>query len=213
MNALIFDLETLAMPDAEAYLEPVAAPANYKDAEKIKAYQLEKRAELLGRCALDPDLCTIVAFGCMRDISDVPTCYFDVNEVDLIRLAWTHLESASTLIGYNILSFDLPVLIRRSQYLGVPVPAINLDRYRTPHIDLMERLSFNGKLKYRGLDFYCKRFGIAFEDPYSGKDIAQLVADGQWDAVAAHCLADVRKTHALAQRLGYVQAPAPVGAF
>jgi hypothetical protein len=205
---LVLDIETLSLTDADDYLEPVAAPSNYKDPEKIRVYQEEKRTEMLHRCALDPDLCQIVAVGVWSErVPEVWTLDGD-EEATLLHRVWKAVRQSQAIIGFNILGFDLPVLIRRSQYLGIPTPSINLDRYRTPHVDLMERLSFNGKLRYRGLDFYCKRFGIVVEDPYKGKDIAELVAGEDWAGVAGHCLADLHKTHALAERLGFVSATA-----
>lgn len=207
---LVLDLETCALADADGFLEPVAAPSNYKDPEKIRAYQEEKRIELLGRCALDPDLCRVVAVGLWADTEKPEVWSLDEDDDDeeqLIGRAWKAIRQAQAVIGFNILGFDLPVLIRRSQYLGIAVPSINLDRYRTPHVDLMERLSFNGKLRYRGLDFYCKRFEIDVPDAHAGKDIAELIAGADWPAVVKHCEADVIKTRALAQRLGYIQAP------
>lgn len=210
---VVIDIETCSLHDAEAFLEPVAAPSNYKDPEKIRAYQDEKRAELLGRCALDPDLCRVIAVGLWsQDDPDASVWALDEDNQDeaaIIDHAWRAIRQAQAVIGFNILGFDLPVLIRRSQYLGIPTPNINLDRYRTPHVDLMERLSFNGKLRYRGLDFYCKRFGIDVPDRYSGQQIAELVAAEDWAGIVQHCQADVRKTHALAQRLGFMPTRQP----
>jgi hypothetical protein len=108
------------------------------------------------------------------------------------------------VVGFNSLSFDLPVLIRRAQLLNIPYPDLNLDRYRTPHIDLLERLSFHGKLTMRSLKFYGRRFGLPVPDETNGKDIAALVAAGDWNAVSMHCAADVELTAALVQRLGWV---------
>lgn len=107
-----------------------------------------------------------------------------------------------TLVGFNILAFDLPVLLRRSQYLGLTAPYINLDRYRTPHCDLMQKLSFNGALKFHSLTFYGKRFAVGVPDATKGSDIAALVQAENWAAVEAHCRADVETTAALAERLG-----------
>jgi hypothetical protein len=208
---LILDIETLSLSDADDYLEPVVAPANYRDPEKIRSYQEEKRADLLARCALDPDLCQIVAVGLWNGRTPEVWTRDGDEEVDLLERVWKAVRQSQIIIGFNILGFDLPVLIRRSQYLGIPTPPLNLDRYRTPHVDLMERLSFNGKLRYRGLEFYCKRFGIDVEDAVKGKDVAELVAAEDWAAVAFHCLADLTKTQALAERLGYVPQTAVAG--
>jgi uncharacterized protein YprB with RNaseH-like and TPR domain len=210
---LILDIETFALDGADAFLEPVSAPSNYKDPAKIQQYCEEKRVELLSRCALDPDLCRIVAAGWSHDGNDVGVeiATHENQERGLLEELWFAILKSDAVIGFNVLAFDLPVMIRRSQYLGVSVPELNLDRYRTPHIDLMERLSFNGKIKAHSLDFYCKRFGIDVPDEHSGKDVDALVKAGDWNAVAAHCRADITRTKALAARLGYINISEPAG--
>lgn len=205
MKTLVLDIETFSIANADAFLEPVSAPSNYKDEAKIAAYCAERRVELLARCALDPDLCRIVAIGLSDDTGDrVSLVEDEQDEHGTLCEAWGAIQRADILIGFNLLAFDLPVLIRRSQYLGLPVPLLNLDKYRTPHVDLIERLSFNGKIKAHSLDFYCARFGILSDDPHDGADIDALVKAGEWDAIAAHCRSDIAKTKALAERLGYL---------
>ena len=210
----VLDIETVASPEAESFLDPVKAPANYKDEAKIAAYKTEKLAELVSKAALEADLCEVVAVGWWleRD-GDAPTSYTraDMKEEDLLFSAWAAIESADadasvrTVVGFNCLGFDLPVLIRRSQLLAVPHPFINMDRYRTPHIDLIERLTFNGKLTYRSLAFYCRRFGMPCQDTIAGAEIGALVAANDWAGVKAHNLADVDKTARLAHRLAYLK--------
>jgi 3'-5' exonuclease len=209
MPRLVLDLETFALAEADQYLEPVSAPANYKDPEKMRAYCDDRRAELLKKCALDVDLCTVVVVGYQLESETVPTVWTaeQLTEAHLLSLAWQRIADRA-VVGFNLLTFDLPVLIRRSQYLGIPIPDINLDRYRTPHIDLIEKLTFNGKLKMRSLDFWCRRFGIDVADSYSGEDVDALVKAGNWTAVADHCRADVTRTRDLAVRLGYLAAGA-----
>ncbi len=199
---LVLDLETFALDEAAQFLEEPTAPANYRDPEKIAAFIADAKAKAVSRCALDPDLCRIVAISWDSD-SGPYTNYAenDIGERQLIITAWEAIKD-ETLIGFNLLAFDLPVLIRRSQYLSIRVPPLNLDRYHTPHIDLMERLSFNGKIKAHSLSFYCRRFGIDVPDETSGKDIDASVKAGDWQGVTAHCLADVKKTRLLAERLG-----------
>jgi hypothetical protein len=211
MTHLILDLETFALDDARHFIEEPTAPANYKDPEKIAAYIAQRKIELIDRCALDPDLCRIVAIGWdSPDACGGPTVdYADTEQEEraLLVEAWDvirgdGLSMGPSLVGFNLLAFDLPVLIRRSQYLGLRIPPLNLDKYRTPHVDLMERLSFNGKIKAHSLDFYCKRFGIEVADDVSGADVDALVKAGEWDRVLGHCRADVQKTRLLAERLG-----------
>lgn len=204
-SRIVIDIECVGSPDAATFLDPVKPPANYKDPEKIKAYCAEEFDKRVASAALEADLCEIVATGWMHDgdTCAVVSTREDMNEVDLLRELWHHIGT-SAIIGYNALGYDLPVLIRRSQLLGVMYPTLNLDRYRTPHIDLMQRLTFNGLLTYRSLAFYCRRFNVPCEDTTKGSDVAQLVAAGDWAAVAGHCRSDVEKTAALARRLGWL---------
>lgn len=200
---LVFDIETAPLADAGEYLEPVEAPANYKDPAKIAAYIEEKTAQEKDRCALDVDLCRVVAIGWQLE-GEEPciTTVQDATETQLITAFWK-AATDRTLIGFNCLGFDLPVLLRRSLYLGIPAPRISVDKYRHPSvIDLSDELSFVGKLRLRGLSFYCKRFGIAVEDATTGAEVPKAVAENRWADVAAHLAADVEKTAQVAQKLG-----------
>ena len=205
-SAVVLDLETIASPGCELFLDPVKAPSNWKDPIKIAQHAEEKRAEQIARAGLEPDLNEIVAVGWRHpEREGTATVYTraDVDEAGLLEMTWEALHGRR-IVGFNIFSFDLPVLIRRSQLLGLRVPSVNLDRYRTPHIDLLERLTFNGKLTYRSLAFYARRFGVPCDDQTKGADIAQMVAANDWEGVRAHCRADVEKTCLLAARLGWL---------
>lgn len=227
---IVLDIETVALDDAGEYipgpvqvdppdLTTITAAKNLTDPAKIAASLAQRTAaamteyeeqhakaqahyqKALADAALDPDLCRIVAIGWARGVDAQVWTLSEELEIDGLQAFWSRVGQSSFL-GFNILVFDLPVLIRRSQYLGVSYPALNLDRYRTPHVDLMQVLSFRGAQKFRSLDFYAKRFKIGIADPVSGKDIAGLVQAGNWEAVRAHCQADLAKTRLLAQRLG-----------
>lgn len=203
---MCFDIETAPLPEAIDYIEQAEAPANYKDPLKIAAYIEEKNAENLERCGLDVDLCRIVAIGWWREGDNKPRTVLEgsaTSEADMIRAFWTHAED-SHLVGFNCLGFDLPVLLRRSLYLGVKTPLLQIDRFKHPQVtDLIQLLSFNGLLKLRGLSFYAKRFGFDIEDGLSGADIAKAVEEGRWQDIETHVTADVHKTALLAAKLGY----------
>lgn len=218
-NAIRFliDLETAPIADAAEYLDlsDISAPANYKDEAKIKAYCEAKQAEMVSKAALDLDLCRIVAMGWMSEDGDGPhvlSCQNEAMEAEVLKGFWAVLDDRMT-IGYNQVGFDLPILMRRSLYLGVTHPILNLDKYRTTHIDLQQRLSLNGTKPYRSLNWYCKRLKLDVpDDDNKGSDIGALVQAEHWDAITAHCRVDVLKTRALAERLGVVQ-PVAVGVF
>jgi uncharacterized protein YprB with RNaseH-like and TPR domain len=204
---VVCDIETSAILDAEQYLtEPLDAPSNWKDPAKIAQYIEDKRKEQLDRCALDPDLARIVAIGYAFHDGDsvfIQTARDQNDEQLMLEQFWRNTKG-HLYVTFAGLRFDLPVLMRRSQYLRVPYRTLNVDRYRSPHVDLANRLSFYGVLPAHSLKFYCARFGITCDDLTMGKDVPGLVAAGDWPAVEAHCRADVLATKALANRLGYL---------
>ena len=215
MRYIILDLESHAIPDAATYLtEPVEAPSNWKDPEKIAQYIKDAKQAQLDKAALDIDLARIVCLGTYEQVGRVESGAFtkvlkdetEEREV-LANFFICHFTSNPMdwpiLVTFNGLGFDLPLLLRRALYLGVKAPNIQIDRFKHPHvIDLMDMLSYSGKMKPHSLSFYCQRFGIQVDDENSGKDIAALIAADNWAAVEAHCASDVQATYALAKRMG-----------
>jgi DNA polymerase elongation subunit (family B) len=207
VNKIVFDIETFSLTGAEAFIPEPEAPANYKSPEAIEKYVAEAKAKAISRCALDVDLCQIVALGTYRPATgetEINLATDEASERAALEAFW-EFSLGCDFIGFNILDFDLPVLIRRSQYLGVDFRNTSVDRYRSNHIDLMQYLSWNGKVKYRSLDFFCRRFGIQVDDPTTGKDIDGMVRANDWKGVGDHCRADLTKTRLLAERLGQLQ--------
>jgi DNA polymerase elongation subunit (family B) len=210
MRYLVLDCEAVAIGDVETYLEPVSAPANYKDPEKIAAYEKEAKVAQAAKAALDIDLARIVAIGWKCDgLTETLLAKDEVQERELLGKLWDaffagrRMDDWHVAVTFNGMGFDLPLLMRRSLYLGVAAPKLQLDRYKHPHVvDLMAMLSLDGRLKYHGLQFYANRFGIPVNDGISGSEIAQAVADGKWDLVQRHCASDVETTYALANRMG-----------
>ena len=208
---LTFDVETFPDTAALEFLSEPEAPANYKDAEKIAAYKAEARAKQIGKMSLDPALCRIVAMGADLDNTiSVSVCPDeDVERVTLQRFwdAWDN--SAGLPCGFNVIAFDLPVIITRSRILGVSYPLPVLRKYGSPDVrDLMLELSFGGLVDFHSLKFWVRRLKLDVpEDTTSGKDIAAMVEAGDWVGVAKHCEADVLATTALAKYLDGVRAP------
>lgn len=127
------------------------------------------------------------------------TAFFHMLRVqDLATRIWT----------FNGLRFDLPLLTQRARYLQVAHPGWDIRKYSTSTlIDLWDKLTFGGNggapVMSTTLGSFCRAFGIAHDETVSGRDTARLIADGQYEAVAAHCADDVAATVALARRIGY----------
>jgi hypothetical protein len=208
-----FDCETISITDAAEYLEPVTAPSNYKDPDKIAAYIETGTKKALTEAALDVDLARIVAIAWQTNEAAEPfvrTCSDEHDERIALDSFWRHADLVpdQRLIGFRIRTYDLPLLIRRSQLLGVPYPDVNMDRYRSAQmVDLYDRLTFNGAVDGKKLVTYCKRFGITVDDDVTGADIAELVACGDWPRVKRHASADVSRVVALARAIGAIYVP------
>jgi len=208
---LVFDIETTSIKDAEEYVEPVQPPANYKDELKIAQWVAEKRAERIRKAALDPDLARCVCISLDSAAGKVTGSAHDEHaERGLLETFWANVGSGpeqAILIGFGILTYDLRVLLRRSLYLEVKAPPIQMDRYRHPGvIDLMELLSYQGGETYHSLNFYVRRFGLGpFEPDITGESVSSCIAVGDWKTVEEHCAMDVAKCRALAERIGVLE--------
>lgn len=217
MRYRLTDLETVGLEQAAEWVDPITAPSNYKDPLKIDAYIKEAEAERRERFALDADCNRIVALG-WQDIGQgapiVRLCRDEAEESAALVEYWTTFQQRATrIVGFNSARFDLVVLVMRSLYLGVAHPELVIaPAWKSPHIDIWERLSLGGARKdVKSLRFYAKRFGIPIYDDISGKDVAAMVAAGDWEKVQNHCLFDLDLTRAIAERVGCLE-PQAVGA-
>lgn len=220
-HTLVLDLETLPVANAADFVttDDISAPSNWKDAEKIAAYVAEKRAERIASAALDLDLARICAIGtinCDTGEVDAAVCQTEDEEREALGVLAAELtpdaQEWARIITFNGFKYDLPLLMRRARYLGVTFPRLNLDRYRSPHVDLYEELTLRGAIKAHGLRWYMRRLGwtdLLEADPLpdGGANVGDAIAAGRWADVEAHVLVDIEATRRLAQWLGFVQEP------
>lgn len=218
MSPIVIDVESIGIEDVSTYLEPVKAPDNYKRPEAIAAYESDERAKQIEKAGLDCDLARIVCLGIHVPGQTTETFSLkDYPEEHILKRMWQRWQEYEgvdrRLVTYNGLSFDIPLLLRRSLYLGVPVPFIQLDKFRHPAVvDLMLVLNMDGKLRSRGLQFYLNRFGYTGGGPdITGADIAARYAAGDWAAIEQHCRMDVEATAWLAERIGAIPKQPAVG--
>ncbi|HEX3058080.1 MAG TPA: hypothetical protein VHP62_01890 [Usitatibacter sp.] len=213
MAFVITDIETAPLQDVDVWLPEFKPAGNIKDAEKRAANVAEKREKAISEAALDADLCRIVALGAWWPDDPHPTIYLcgtEDEEREALREFWEiwTLEKRRNLnlqlTGYNVLSFDIVVMLRRSLYLGVKAPVLHRGRYRHDDVcDLWSLLSEDGTLPWRTLSYYHKRLGCPpVADTITGADVPACVARGEWDKVRAHLLADLVRTRDVARRMG-----------
>lgn len=207
-NYLVIDVATAPLPDADQYLDVPRPPSNWKDQAKIDAYVAEKTAERLASAALDLDLNRITGIGHTdHDRVHVMLCKHEDEERAVLRiLAELCRDKWTTLVTFNGLSFDLPLVMRRARYLGVSFPALNVDRYRSPHVDLLALLSDRDPSRRRSLGFYARRLGWTdLVKPLDGAEEARVHETGDWAGLEASLRHDVEACRRLAVWLGVME--------
>lgn len=98
-------------------------------------------------------------------------------------------------VTYNGLAFDLPYLIRRSVYLGVPASTgLPLRPYAPEsHFDVMRVLSNWERTEAVRLDVVAELLGLRKSPPgMEGSQVLGLWRAGRVDEIEAYCLGDVR---------------------
>lgn len=207
MKRIFFDIETRARPEAVALLPEPQAPANYKDAEKIAAYVAEKRAAQLRDAALDPDTGEITAIA-VKFTGEEPASVFlrsQFDEMTILEGFWSCMAQVEgRMVGYNILGFDLPFLLRRSLALGVrPYLVPDLRRYQCYPVTDLYGIMYNWQ-PGKGLKTVAGLLGIP--NPLAGLNGADVA--GMDDAtLREYVVNDVRLVVALYQRMCGVYLP------
>lgn len=204
MSILFFDIETLANPAALALLPEPKPAKNLKDPEKIAADIAAKKAEQIAQAALDPDTAQICSIGfATLEIPARAVMLHEMSEVAMLETFWSEMAACRGFCcGYNILSFDLPFIMRRSMALGVKPSGIpNLAKYRTSPITDLFGILYNfapGK----GLKTVAKLYGLDNSDSdVDGSQIAELWAAQEYDKIRSYQLRDVDLCIRLYQRM------------
>src|SRR3990167_3244099 len=217
VSPIIVDIETVGLPNAADFLEPVTPDARLKDPEKVAADIEAKTAARLERLALDWNVGRIAALGWWTEASQkkAHVCINEADEAAALEVFWKYAKHR-TIVGYNIKGFDLRFMVQRSRYLGITYPQLDFSKYSRKGIeDLYLLLTFGdgtydqGAMR-RTLKAFARRCGLTVDDTIDGKDIPALVAAGEWEQVEAHVRSDVALTVALARRLGVLQPEAVV---
>lgn len=207
------DIETCPREDATRWLGPVKPDGRLTNEDKIAADIAEKKADQLSKCALDWNCSRIAVLGYQTESMDEPS----VNvcgglEDGVLEHVWDVVRGRDitrTILSFNGIRFDVPTMVQRSRYLGVPVPHLSFRKWDNPHIrDLFMELTFDdapgARVMERTLDNFCKQFGIDIADDVDGADVPKLIAAGEIERVMEHCRKDVLKTVALARAIGAI---------
>ena len=210
---IIFDIETGALPFGELAI-PAFNPAdvklgNTKDpdkiAERIRQAEENHVTDYIKNAALDALSGQVLCIGYRLERDEPAILSSDADgEAAMLRQWWELLntwERQPRLIGFNVKSFDLPFLIKRSWKHRITVPYwIRHGRYWNDLIvDLREVWQLGDNRAHGSLGAISRHLGLG-EKTGSGADFANLWKTNRQAAID-YCLQDVKLTQQVADVL------------
>ena len=224
MPTVFIDIETAPSQLAWAREELSAGirpPAVMKKAETIAAWERDEKPAAVEdawlKTSFDGALGQVVAIGyavdnaaprvlCVDDLSrgaetDIVFEFFDA----MARVSTGTSGRPPTLVGHNIVGFDLPFLWKRAVVLGVKPPfwwPRDVRPWSDQVFDTMTRFAGNGNRI--SLDRLCRVLDLEGKgDGPTGADVWPMVQAGQWSDIARYCGDDVERTRAVFKRMTF----------
>jgi Predicted 3'-5' exonuclease related to the exonuclease domain of PolB len=215
---LVLDIETCsASPeDISAAAERYKPPANIKDPAKRAARQGEATEKLIERAAL-LDSSPIITIAAKTEhqavlFNGMSTDTFPVDSWTVLpcgdekTMLWAFgqwvaavCDEGTTLVGHNIMRFDLPRVRGRLLWYRLPLPAC-LDPGQSV-FDTMKAFRFYSSENYdeifTSLDTICATFGLPRKKPLlNGSDVPRLYREGKYATIVQYNALDAALTEA-----------------
>lgn len=208
---ICLDVASAPLANAEDYIGTPKPRKGTNDPDKQADQVAAKKTAIIDGAGLDIDLCRITAIGWFDSAWDTPEVRVDTCRTeDLERetlIGFARAIEGAKLIAFNGFGFDLPLLMRRARYLDVPFLKLNLDRYRSTHIDLMQELADRDPKRVRSLAFYIRRLGWSdLCKALSGEEESKVFASERWEDLRASVAHDVEAVRRLACWYGVLPA-------
>jgi DNA polymerase elongation subunit (family B) len=171
------------------------------------------RRDLEKYMALRPEFGHVICIGMGHDRrgrGDLETKALTARAVEderrILEAFWDVVRTSRDwrFVTYNGLAFDLPYLIRRSIYVGVPATAPLPLRPYAPdsHFDVMRVLSNWERTDAVRLDVVAELLGLRKWPPgMEGSQVLGLWRGGRVDEIEAYCLGDVRLAYEIFLRV------------
>lgn len=227
MTHLFLDIETLSTnrQDVRDYIATtVKPPGNISKAETIAKWEAESKAgaidEAVAKTGLDGSFGRVCVIGWAWGDDAAHAEYSEDNEGELLehfakcmnlRPLTTHYET--TVIGHNVSAFDLRFLTQRFIVNGIKPPLV-IQRAAQAKPWEADKV-FDTMVQWAGvgnrisLDKLCLALGIPSpKGDIDGSQVAEAVAAGRIEEVAAYCCRDVEAARAVYQRMTFATEPA-----
>ena len=209
-NYVYFDIETI--PDQrdgvlDKYREQVTAPASFKKPESIDAWLAENREraahEMLAKTSFDGGSGHVCTIGWAINDGEIHVEHAESigEERDILSAFFKAMPKRdATIVGHNILGFDVPFLLKRAVVLGVELPSDYVfPRDPKPWskgvFDTMT--AWAGARDMISMNRLCGILGIIGKEDFDGSMVADAWAAGDHITIAHYCHDDVSRTRAI----------------
>lgn len=219
MNYITLDIETIPTQrdDVKEYItKTIKHPGTIKLEKSIAKWNEEERPdaieEAINKTGLDGAFGQVVCIGYAQGRDDA-SVVFGLDEIDVLEKFNQELYStldkkdwlATSVVGHNVLGFDLRFLLQRFMINGIaPHPLIRRACLAKPWetekvFDTMTQ--FAGVGKTISLDKLCLALGLPGKGDITGADVWPMVKAGRIKEVATYCMDDVEKTREVYKRM------------
>lgn len=173
---------------------------NLKDPEKIKEKQAKYWQDIVDNAALDATTATVLCIGLYYPNKE-EFSILQGEEKAVLTEFWTQCIYPKRYVGFNILAFDLPFIVRRCWHLDITVPAWVFDgRYFSKNfVDLMQYWQLGDRYNLISLDKLSRFVGLEGKGP-NGKLFHILYQDNREEAIK-YLQNDLRLTAQVYRRL------------
>lgn len=211
-SILTLDLETLPSdPDGWVPREPIEAPANYKDPEKIAAYVAAKSDEAHAKTSFDVHQGRLLCIGYALDDDppnvsyhpeDVPRMLTDLH--DAFREGLRRGNGRCAIVGFNIAGFDAPWIWRLAVKHRHPLAQVfPFTKWGDGLVDVMLLWSATNPREFAKLSTIAAFLDLAGKpEGITGASVWPMYQEGRHAEIRAYCAGDVETVRAVYRRIG-----------
>lgn len=216
---IYLDIETIPSQSPAVHariVETITPPGNISKAETIAAWEAEKKpalvAEAIAKTSFDGSVGHVCCIGWAIDDENVQITYADsvgkeastlASFVDRVERAVVGRRAFTpTIIGHNVINFDIRFLWQRAIVLGVRMPHWFPRDPKPWGNDVFDTMTaFAGQRGTIGMDRLCQALGMSGKGEIDGSMVAGLWASGQFETIAEYCEADIERTREIYRRM------------
>jgi DNA polymerase elongation subunit (family B) len=215
---IYLDIETIPTQSDEVRAEIAATitpPGNISKADTIAAWNAEKKPalvkEAIAKTSFDGATGHICCIGWAVGWAKPKSASVHRIDDEKLTLQAVFAELAAevkdewqspTIIGHNVINFDIRFVWQRAIILGVKLPQWFPRDPKPWGSDAFDTMTaFAGSRGTIGMDRLCRALGMGGKGEIDGSMVGDLWAAGEHDKIAAYCRADIERTREIHRRM------------